>query len=540
MNYYEFTRRVPVDKLHNIEKKLSTISNNGLDCFIEKLSNEQNIFYNEELIYQDNFPFLLLKSFLTNKLSLNYISSMLVLWACTREFLTKESLDKYNPKFIKLFSPDLTAIGTSKEFLSDCFYSYLLNLFLKKPSDIVEAIFQEAKKIPVNEQGFWIIDNFNRCSNSIAKAIEKKGFIFFNKGTVSPLLGKLEIIPNFSIIQIALNAAFVEPVTLNPVLGISSVLDIHTGSDLRKRDIAIPFFELYLPENADGFRTETTLEFVAHDIYHSIRASRVNSVETKEYLFLGERLEQIQGIINECLNKFKIRHDLHCNELKKYFQKINKITEIRSYYIQKIIKNTLNEDKLIKTLSSFSRLLGKLKFELYDMEMPHSGGRFDPYKDYNDSYILFIRIVFNLQFLIKKLISKYNEFTPAHNKILNIILLNVLCFSENIKVIKKYKEEIAKLSSNNSIILLDNSFNCENSLFNTIIIKDIKDFSANDFIELLKKAPEEYRLKLALRKSFFDNKEFLFTPQGLQIFDKVLELLNTEDRIILHNKKITS
>lgn len=270
------------EPINAINSRLQEITEEELNGFIEQLSDTNNVFYQEELIFKESFPYLLLRAFLDNKLSKSYVSTMLILWSTSREFIIKENLELYKPRFIKFDSDNENKINICAHVGK----SLIRNFRERKDEQMTSFANEVCSKLPENENGCWVFENFKRSENSILNVLEGVIEEYFYSGKIyqDDNFIFVDIIPNFHLIQNTLIFFGDEPLKVNPVLGVSSVNDIGIGTRERHRDVSIPFPGYHYPKKADGYNAGFSLEFVRHDLYHLMKSSIYNIQETKEYL----------------------------------------------------------------------------------------------------------------------------------------------------------------------------------------------------------------------------------------------------------------
>lgn len=545
-NYSEFTRRLSLEIIKNINSEMDNISSNEVDEFIKLLNNTENIFYNNKLIYNQKFPYFLLKSYLNGKISLSFISSMLVLWKCSQEFLTIENLRKYNPRFVKLNIKNTSATATLLDY---CDFISNLNLEVSK-LDLANYLSEKIKSLPDFEHGTWVFDNFERSDNSIADRINETINSSFlcrviknsdKENSENSLIKYREIIPNFSLIQIILNKIIGNPVSINLVLGISSVEDIHIGTKFRYRDIAIPFPGVNIPKVADGYSAPTIIEFLKHDLYHCLKSSLTSRNETFEYLYIAERFENIQIKMKLIIDELKKRHLLHVNQVKKILLKRypenynfnnelidSNLIKLESNEINYIFKKIINERKIIKLLEDFGKFLGRYKFELYDMDteiLSINDGSYgkNVRKTLN-------RIILNLSGHMDALIYRNPSLAIIFIQLSVRIAFKVLGFygSNNeingfLLYFKKNKEQFVGYNSN---------------FFSIIEKLPESSFCVNDFIDMIINTQEKFKIEMLFRQTLYERRYYILSSEALNNIAKILNIFSFEDILNILKIKI--
>lgn len=127
------------------------------------------------------------------------------------------------------------------------------------------------KSLPVSEQQFFLIADDEK--QTILTALEFNHFEVF--GRIKERL----MISSAGMMQTYLSVKFKkQAVSLNPVLGLSSVKDIRKNSLENTRDIAFHFPYVSLPDKADN-HSALWHRFTRHDFYHSVLVSCASEAE---------------------------------------------------------------------------------------------------------------------------------------------------------------------------------------------------------------------------------------------------------------------
>ena len=255
--------------------------------------------------------------------------------------------------------------------------STLPNLVVKTPEEILSEIYEKAIYLPRSEQGFWVVEDSTPKSDvvqTIAQTIKLLDvkFLAFNADD------KREMIPSFGLQQVFLDVAFPHAVRINPVIGASTPIDIRKGSLERYRDIALPFPGNELPKVADNFPAPSALDFMFHDRYHSVRASRVIPHETELYLVIGDKLNVMQNRYNVAVKEFNKLHDEHIRLLPTFGSVIEKLPLDKRCGVTEQVRKKFNQEvAIINKLKKMRKSIGQLKFRLWDMERTFSGSSID-------------------------------------------------------------------------------------------------------------------------------------------------------------------
>lgn len=152
--------------------------------------------------------------------------------------------------------------------------------------DELDEFYQEMKKLPASEQRFFLISHADEEKNSVADRLEALRFYVFGR------VDNRRMIPSLGMMQAYLKVKFKKQACeINPVIGLSSLEDIKKNGRSNQRDMAIPFPQVKLPEEADSFHAPFYL-FPYHDFYHAFMASTLPTNHRELMVNIGEELDQ--------------------------------------------------------------------------------------------------------------------------------------------------------------------------------------------------------------------------------------------------------
>jgi hypothetical protein len=103
---------------------------------------------------------------------------------------------------------------------------------------------------------------------------------------------KGRMIPSLGLMQTFLNVKFEDAVTINPVLGLSSMEDIRENGITSTRDMALRFPGVHLPDDADG-DAAPGFSFTFHDFYHAYIASSLGNDFRCLFIKIGDIANEV-------------------------------------------------------------------------------------------------------------------------------------------------------------------------------------------------------------------------------------------------------
>ena len=403
------------------------MSSRSIEQFIELINHPKNLLDDSSFIYNEMFPFVALYALRESLISVHQLGTVLSVWGNLDNILPKTLINSrvVLPRYIPLFtstgkknSDAVICLLTCLEPPSKDKLPYLVS---KTAPQLLVKIYEQAATLPKSEQGFWLVNNIGRnLRGSIFEAVKYTIGIHF----LSSEFGcREDLLPSFGLLQLFLNVAFDAPVTLNPVIGPSSVNDIRLGSSLKIRDFALPFPYNPLPQIADYYYVPRARDFMFHDWYHAIRASRVTLHETNCYIQIGDSLQAIQDKLNEYCIQFTLIHQQHKNLLYAFGRAIEKVPKESQVTVIDYIRHQFNQERaVIITLKKMRKSIGQLKFRLWDMDRGDSGGDLDS----DDSRLLEIQRVLNSIQLDLTMISKLPNTIVVNEFLARVVARNVL------------------------------------------------------------------------------------------------------------------
>jgi hypothetical protein len=423
--FNEIVRRISEPKRIVIEAALARVTAEHIDSLLAAMANQKNLLKDDSFIHNEIFPFAALQAVRTLKISPHQFATLMALWGSLDVIIPKPfpQSARAMPEFVPLFTDDGAKNPNAEKWLLNSFEPSpsLTNLVAKTPDALLNAIYDKAVDLPQSEQGFWVVDDSTRHSSAIGQTVTQRikalGVRFLAFGADN----KLEMIPSFGLQQLFLDAAFPHAVRINPVIGDSSPIDIRNGSLNRYRDIALPFPDNELPKVADDFPAPSPLDFMFHDRYHAIRASRVTPKETAYYVAIGDHLNKMQERYDSIVKQFNERHTQHKALLPEFGQAVAKLPADKQREVtEEVLKKFNHEIAIINKLKKMRKSNGQLKFRLWDMERALSGSVADTYQD--NALKELLRIIGNIELDLQILaespntigLSKYSGRKVAH------------------------------------------------------------------------------------------------------------------------------
>lgn len=371
--FYEIIRRIPKHKQQEINARLEQIAPTDIRSVLAAIADQHSLLDDDSFIHDEIFPFAALKAVLIGELSAIQFGSLMSLWGNLDTILSREQRTHTPPKFVPLFTQanDINPHAEyhlKKALQPSAHYPYLI---LKTPTELLNDVYEQAPNIPKSEQGFWIIKAAPAYHfETVTQRIKSLNIALLTANDDD----SYEMIPNLGLQQLLLNAAFPHAVRINPVIGDSTSRDIRQGSIERYRDIALPFPGNELPSMADQIPAPSAFDFMLHDRYHAIRASRITPQETAHYVAIGDNLNIIQKRYDDVVKIITSRHAQHICQLPQVTKIIAKLSADKQHNITEQIRQKFNqENTLIYKLKKMRKSMGQLKFRLWDMERVLSG-----------------------------------------------------------------------------------------------------------------------------------------------------------------------
>lgn len=384
--FYEVVRRIPKSKLMEIEATLEKVTPVHIASLHAAMANQKCLLEETSFIHDEMFPFAALKAMRMGEISPIQLGSLMALWGDLKHTLPKstESDAQAIPEYVPLFTADGVINQRAYLFLLPTLETPLPNLVVKTPEEILKDMYDKAIHLPHSEQGFWIVTLHSRhtpvTEQTITQRIKSIGvnFLALRNDNDEMMPNEREMIPSLGLQQVFLDVAFPNAVRMNPVIGDSTVDDIRKGSLERYRDIALPFPGHELPKVADNFPAPAVFDFMYHDRYHAIRASRITPHETELYVAIGDNLNAIQKHYHAVVQHLNKRHDAHLHVLPEFGKAIEKLPADKQRNMVNLALKKLNQEgAIIEKLKKMRKSTGQLKFRIWDMERALSGGSVD-------------------------------------------------------------------------------------------------------------------------------------------------------------------
>ena len=366
-SFNEVVRRIKSSKQIKISEKISQVTEEQMGKVIQCRDNPALILNGyHEFFTSDEFPYVNLRAFRDGKITVNEFATLASLHSIYQE--NCEETESFEMKFEALFDQNGKPNRQAWRAIEETLYksnAVVSGAFKYDVADVIKKMKVELKTACPLEAGFWHYDRPKPSEKmTIADAVRKLGSWALSG------YEKQEMIPSITMIQAFIDSAFGEEAhRINPVIGISSPDDVRSGSVGCFRDYAIPFPDVPLPKEADGFRAPNTAAFQRHDKYHLERASLLTNADKDLYIAIGDALQEQ-----------KQRYEKAISDMKALYQKkFDHITRLGDY-IEKLPEPQKKESKvkfqkgLYKISSIFSYLrrarkaTGQLKFIMYDLE----------------------------------------------------------------------------------------------------------------------------------------------------------------------------
>lgn len=407
----EIIKRVSIEKQNAIIATLAKVTLEHQIALAQAISDQKNLLHPTSFIHDKMFAFTALEAVRLGRISQLQFGTLMALWGNLSAMLTNDRSKSIQivPKYVPLFTDQSRPCQHASDLLLSCLKPpptapYLV---LKSPKTLLNEIYHQAIHLPESEQGFWIIPNNNNYGDdfNVTHAIKVNTKIIY---LAFEYTSAREMLPSFGLQQIFLDTAFPHAVKIKPVIGHSPAEETRTQSLARYRNIAVPFPDNNLPIVADNFPAHWALDFIFHDRYHAIRASRVLPQETAFYVAIGDILWAMQKRYNCIVMEFSKRHDSHINLLPKLADAIKNLCQEKKHQvIMQVLKKFNQEIVIINLLKQMRKANGQLKFQLWDMEPAYSGTTFDNPEE-ECQFTQLQRILGHVESLIQLLEKKLN------------------------------------------------------------------------------------------------------------------------------------
>ncbi|WP_257265879.1 hypothetical protein [Endozoicomonas sp. ONNA2] len=366
--FNEVVRRITIDQQSLIMEKANAITTDQLDHIVQCCHKpEQIITEHQSFLQSDDFAYAALRAYREKKISRNEFATLVTLQGVYLQGLQQR--DSFEIHHNKLFDDN----GEANEYVwqtiarslyrSEGFFTSSFD-----PGATIEKMKLLLKNAPSIEAGFWhckFADPIDKRQHSMRETLVNLDFLVlfaaFGCGWT--------ICPSSTLRQAFLDSLCQEEAhQINPVIGISTPEDIRTGSLKGYRDMAIPFPGHPLPTTADDIPARLILEFMAHDLYHAVRASLLKNIDIQLIVAVADVVRKIKTSFHD--EYIRVKQDFQQqkksfeNSISRYSQKQQQdmITKWQQHEDVASIKNTL------QYLEHTKKALGQLAFNLDDLD----------------------------------------------------------------------------------------------------------------------------------------------------------------------------
>ncbi|HVX01074.1 MAG TPA: hypothetical protein VHA52_11675 [Candidatus Babeliaceae bacterium] len=249
LQYQEVIRRLPAGELSEVQEKVSQVTDSEIEVLVRTIDSHQ---WHATLFTQNEYPYQALAALRKGKITVQQFATIMFYWVN----FTKRGIQG---KMVLLFNADGTVNKEARDLIAETATTRSQTVLTDQE---IDELFEEMRKQPVSEQCFFISHNPKSASLTIVDTIIEG--IKFN------LFGKLKegtLIPSLSLMQASIKVRFKDQsIEINPVMGLSTEDDLFNAAPA-KRDMAIPFPGVTLPDTADGLPAKDQ-EFIYHDFAH--------------------------------------------------------------------------------------------------------------------------------------------------------------------------------------------------------------------------------------------------------------------------------
>jgi hypothetical protein len=305
LKIWEITRRASIKEQQTIARQLNSLNQGSQASAVETLVDSIQHQCWEKIDFKNrNVPFYALEALRQGKISPHQFGTLQLFWSACGYW--NRTIDNQFVFKIPIFLADGSINPQAKELIQQTVSS---SKSIEMTEEMTE-FFEEMKKQPRSEQFFLLIPKSHESNQpTVLDRINEIGFNVFGRCTRRRVQYVEEMIPSFGMMQAFLNVKYKEQaITLNPVLGLSSLEDLE---NLDRRDVALSFPGVTLPEKADGFLAPAH-QFSWHDFYHAYYGSSI----PKNHRELFNQL----GLIAKDCGLEKLREFFVDREFKSYKQ----------------------------------------------------------------------------------------------------------------------------------------------------------------------------------------------------------------------------
>lgn len=400
LNSYEVIRRIPPAEREELYQQLLEVNEEDLQRLLKERNDPQTLLSPTTLIHEPKFPYAALKALIMGEIGKLEFCTLMALWTYVQE----QPKDKpIFGAYVPLFKDgELNSAVKLKDTLQN---GILPRLFNKDSSINQKQLYQDfieaSRRLQPHEQGYWVLSNPAKNNVLDPSLMESIRFDLGVRALMyyGPLTER--ILAPFSLHQVLIDVGFYESVTLNPVIGISSVADIREGSLRRHRDVLVPYVnKLKAPKIVDHMKIDSDIDASLHDIYHALRASRVRKDETFFYIALADNLAKVQQQLNTAIKGLEKKQMTIAHIQDRFSQlapRLNQLSQVEQNRVyRQIFADWQTQKKVLSALKTIRMQFGQMKFVLYDMERNLAGTEKDTSYN-NESNDLFItRIIQNI------------------------------------------------------------------------------------------------------------------------------------------------
>jgi len=260
----------------------------------------------------DEFPKIALWAFREGLISEGQFATTAFLWSILqhhdkaeiqiRPFDTEENLELLKSTF-----------STVSKSRAATLMSQIRSRKGKQPDKNLTTFIENVHKLPYSEWQFFLIPDIDPVETIKAStdSSQEMDDILSGRRSISQELMKgpginifgrvkidgenFRIIPSFGMMQAFVSAYTKEEnaVTINPVIGLSSIEDIRDNGITDSRDMRLPFPDVSLPDMADELRCDLAYDFFYHDFYHAIMASCIAPESRRDYIAFYDAVKSL-------------------------------------------------------------------------------------------------------------------------------------------------------------------------------------------------------------------------------------------------------
>lgn len=337
----ELTCRISDEYAESIENKLSELSDidTSIASLVESVSQAN---WNSPSMNSAMMPYVALLGYQNTAITKDDFVTLLLYWVARKQYGDKlEILTPATPEYERKLRANLTLdpgmlavkkfellLSNKTDFqirhayyLSDKSMAQFMQASAKLPR-LQQAIFCVRESIPTMpslDQSTKLIDVLSGSNinfSALTRTVDIKNKLFL---IMPDKVDILRFIPSLGLMQIYLQTKFAEEaISINPVIGVSSLQQIKTNGLTHSRDMAFVFPGVKLPDYADHFLALGD-DFRVHDFYHCFAASAVP--REHQVLMIGladiikKHLSKKQALITRLLSHLPFGGEPNCMKL---------------------------------------------------------------------------------------------------------------------------------------------------------------------------------------------------------------------------------